>query len=80
MLAEERTTEKDKKRIYEGKKQMIILLEIDIVVKWYFESNKIFDYTHPLQFTVRRVAAEGKRKVRTEEEELASKQYLNCNN
>ena len=53
---------------------MIILLEIDIVVNTsYFESNKIFDYTHPLQFTVRRVAAEGKRKVRTEEEELASK-------
>ena len=50
---------------------MIILLEIDITS--YFESNKIFDYTHPLQFTVRRVAAEGKRKVRTEEEELASK-------
>ena len=49
------------------------------VLKTYLFLRNIRLYTS-INITVRRVAAEGKRKVRTEEEELASKSYISCNN
>ena len=49
------------------------------VLKTYIFVRNIRLYTS-INITVRRVAAEGKRKVRTEEEELASKSYISGNN
>ena len=54
-------------------------MENDVLYQTYLFLRNIRLYSS-INITVRRVAAEGKRKVRTEEEELASKSYISCNN
>ena len=52
-------------------------MENDVLKPLFLRNIKLYS---SINITVRRVAAEGKRKVRTEEEELASKSYISCNN
>ena len=71
-MAEERTTEKDRKRIMEGKQYTLFTSSPPLQkrVLLCIQCNEIC-----ILLSARRIAAEGKRKIKTEEEELAGESF-----